>query len=278
MALLAWVTATAGEYLGSPPLECFCWLRGGVDLANCDNGSTWNTWTRTRLMATGASEEQQLAIGPWVEHAGANCYVGHGATWGTNALPVGTEAGWGNFTVATCQAKCQADPKCTAITVTIPKVAPPPPPPGGIAFNPGEQIPGPNKSSTVAMWRTSMEQWRTAAKKDMNYSGAVYDVPQLTWTQTSWIQPQMHPYDRFFFDETIGPDGNYTVQKWVDDVNARYGGVDSILMWPTYTNIGTDDRSQFDLFEAMPGGIEGVKQVVNQLHDLGIKVLIPYNP
>ena len=45
-----------------------------------------------------------------------------------------------------------------------------------------------------------------------------------------------------------------------------------------YTNIGTDDRSQFDLFEAMPGGIEGVKRAVNELHALGIKVLIPYNP
>jgi hypothetical protein len=38
----------------------------------------------------------------------------------------------------------------------------------------------------------------------------------------------MHPYDRFFFDGK-----NYTVQKWLDDVNERYGGVDSILMWPT---------------------------------------------
>ena len=40
------------------------------------------------------------------------------------------------------------------------------------------------------------------------------------------------------------------MQKWLDDVNARYGGVDSILMWPTYTNIGTDDRSQFDVSPA----------------------------
>jgi hypothetical protein len=46
----------------------------------------------------------------------------------------------------------------------------------------------------------------------------------------------MHPYDRYFFDETLGGTGNYTVRKWVDDVNERYGGVDSILMWPTCKN------------------------------------------
>ena len=41
---------------------------------------------------------------------------------------------------------------------------------------------------------------------------------------------------------------------------------------------GMDDRSQFDLFEAMPGGVEGVRRVVDELHAAGVKVLIPYNP
>jgi hypothetical protein len=49
-------------------------------------------------------------------------------------------------------------------------------------------------------------------------------------------------------------------------------------MWPTYTNIGTDARSQFDLFEAMPGGIAGVRAAIDELHAAGVKVLIPYNP
>jgi len=44
------------------------------------------------------------------------------------------------------------------------------------------------------------------------------------------------------------------------------------------TNIGTDDRSQFDLFEAMPGGLPGVRAAVDELHAAGVKVLIPYNP
>ena len=51
-----------------------------------------------------------------------------------------------------------------------------------------------------------------------------------------------------------------------------------MLMWPTYTNIGVDDRSQFDLFVAMPGGLPAVKDAVDQLHARGIKVLLPYNP
>ncbi len=70
----------------------------------------------------------------------------------------------------------------------------------------------------------------------------------------------------------------YTVDRFLDDLTARYGGVDAILMWPTYTNIGADDRNQFDLFRAMPGGLDAVRNVTAQLHARGVHVLWPYNP
>ena len=43
------------------------------------------------------------------------------------------------------------------------------------------------------------------------------------------------PYDRYFFDDRSN---NYTVQRYLGDLKVRYGGIDSLLLWPTYTNIG----------------------------------------
>ena len=81
--------------------------------------------------------------------------------------------------------------------------------------------------------------------------------------------------DRYFYDPTLDQGkGNYTVQRYLDDLTTRYGGVDSILLWPTYTNIGADARNQFDLFEALPGGLEGVRSVCDQLHARGVHVMV----
>ena len=46
------------------------------------------------------------------------------------------------------------------------------------------------------------------------------------------------------------PSANCTTFSWV----RRYGGVDTVLMWPSYPLLGIDDRSSYDLVAAMPGG------------------------
>ena len=86
----------------------------------------------------------------------------------------------------------------------------------------------------------------------------------------------MHPYDRYFFDPSVGNGTGgvgYTVNRWLADLNKRYGGIDKALIWPTYTQIGIDDRNQWDMIRTLPGGVEGLRAVVDQMHAAGVKVL-----
>lgn len=115
-----------------------------------------------------------------------------------------------------------------------------------------------------------MVAWRKGCKSQGYLSKTVYDVPALQWTQTAFVQPQMHPYDRYFYSET---QGKYTVGRYLQDLTDRYGGVDTILMWPSYPLLGIDDRSSYDMVAAMPGGVEGVRDLINELHNNNVTVL-----
>jgi hypothetical protein len=88
---------------------------------------------------------------------------------------------------------------------------------------------------------------------------ANYRRPDLAWAQRNFVHTQMMVEDRYFFDPVTG---EYTVDRYLDDLEQRFGGIDSVLIWYVYPNIGIDDRNQTDLASDMPGGLEGLKRAV----------------
>jgi gamma-glutamyl hercynylcysteine S-oxide synthase len=138
-----------------------------------------------------------------------------------------------------------------------------------------EVIDGPAQAGQRDAWLAEMVKWRDAERKRINYNGAQYDRPELRWTQRSFVQPQMMVEERYFYDPVAG---EYTVDRYVDDVERRYGGIDSVLVWPVYPNIGVDNRNQHDMLHDMPGGLAGVKRMVDDFHRRGVRVFFPVMP
>ena len=107
----------------------------------------------------------------------------------------------------------------------------------------------------------------------MGYENSQYDRPELKWMQSSFVQPQMMVHDRYFYDPRDAALYRRSL-PWMISLS-RYGGIDSVLIWHTYSNMGIDSRSQYDLFRDLPGGIEGVKKMVADFHRRGVRVLFP---
>ena len=121
-------------------------------------------------------------------------------------------------------------------------------------------------------WLADVRHWREERRIRIGYDGSRYDLPALKWTQSSFMQPQMMVEERYFYDPVAN---HYTVDRYLDDLEARYGGIDSVLIWPTYSNMGIDNRNQHDEIRSMPGGIAGVRQMVADFHRRGVRVLFP---
>ncbi len=121
-------------------------------------------------------------------------------------------------------------------------------------------------------WLKDIQHWRTERRIRVAYDPSRYDLPALKWTQSSFMQPQMMVQDRYFYDPVAG---KYTVDRYLDDLEKRYGGIDAVLIWSTYPNMGIDDRNQLQMVESMPGGIDGVRQMVADFHRRGVRVLFP---
>jgi hypothetical protein len=134
-------------------------------------------------------------------------------------------------------------------------------------------FPAPTSSDDHAEWLEGLRAWQTATRAAAGIpaeGGEVHQVPELRWTQTSYIQPQVHTFDRMLWNET---GAHYTVDRYLDDCERRYGGIDSVLLWPTYPNLGLDERNQYDLIR-----LAELRGAIETFHARGVHVLLPYNP
>jgi formylglycine-generating enzyme required for sulfatase activity len=140
----------------------------------------------------------------------------------------------------------------------------------------GSQIPAPGTApGDRESWLHDLRQWRRERLIRMGYDDAQYRRPELLWTQRNFIQPQMMAEERYFYDPAAG---RYTVDRYLHDLDQRYGGIDSVLIWPVYPNIGIDNRNQWDLARDLPGGIPALRRMVEDFHRRGVRVFFPSMP
>ena len=130
----------------------------------------------------------------------------------------------------------------------------------------------PCSSQEHQAWLKDIQHWRFERRIRIGYDGSRYAMPALQWTQSSFMQPQMMAEDRYFYDPVAH---RYTVDRYLDDLQKRYGGIDAVLIWPTYPNMGIDNRNQQDMIRSMPGGVAGVRQMIADFHRRGVRVLFP---
>lgn len=131
---------------------------------------------------------------------------------------------------------------------------------------------GPASPADQPAWLQELKSWRNNRRVLLRYSPAEYERPDLEWTQRIFSQVQLLIWDRSLYDPEKG---EYTVDRFLSETEARMGPIDAVLIWHVYPNLGVDDRNQFDMLRDLPGGVPGVRAMVEQFHQHGVKVFFP---
>ena len=142
-----------------------------------------------------------------------------------------------------------------------------PPPPSEVFFF------GPATSSDAPAWLDNLKTWRRDRRILLRFDGSQYDRADLQWAQHIFSQVQLLIWDRSLYDPEKG---EYTVDRFLSETENRIGPIDAVLIWPVYPNLGVDDRNQFDILRDLPGGLPGVRGMVEQFHSHGVKVFFPF--
>eukprot|EP01045_Picozoa_sp_COSAG04_P043152 COSAG04_NODE_14001_length_584_cov_0.731959_1_plen_102_part_01 len=97
--------------------------------------------------------------------------------------------------IITAAARAQVPPEPPACTIpSALKVAP--------MKYPWELLSGPHSRAATAVWRGQMLAYRAKCLAGANRSREVWSEPSLRWTETSFVQPLVMPFDRALFNQS----------------------------------------------------------------------------
>jgi hypothetical protein len=85
-----------------------------------------------------------------------------------------------------------------------------------------------NSKDDFKAWFQGMKSARDKFTQSVKYNDSYYSDPRARWVVSNFIQPQVMVHDKLLFDASTG---TYTIDKYLDDLNRRYNGIDSVLIW-----------------------------------------------
>ncbi len=120
-----------------------------------------------------------------------------------------------------------------------------------------------------------MHAWRTEVTASIGYQGESYSQPEFEWMQRCFAFGKVMLFDREFID----PEKSlFKVDQWLDTMEQEFGGLDALALWQAYPRIGLDSRNQFDHYRDIPGGMAGLKRLIQQIQARNVRVVLAYNP
>jgi len=107
------------------------------------------------------------------------------------------------------------------------------------------------------------------------FDNSLFERDDLKWIRHAYAMHLVMNWDHRYYDAA---DGKFHMEDMLRKGQKLYGGDDVIGIWPNWPMLGLDQRNQWDLYRALPGGTPGIKNLAELCRSFGTKLFISYNP
>ncbi|HEC62718.1 MAG TPA: hypothetical protein ENI27_10780 [bacterium] len=144
-----------------------------------------------------------------------------------------------------------------------------------LSFKPGEET-----EILDCRIRAHQGDWHFALEAFKKYIRSGFDFTYYRRPIHERYRQSFVSHFTFLFGHDIyDPEANkFRIHEFFEEADMNFGGFDNMILWHNYPRLGVDFRDQFDLLEDLPGGLEGLRALVDSAHTRGMMVFISYNP
>jgi gamma-glutamyl hercynylcysteine S-oxide synthase len=107
------------------------------------------------------------------------------------------------------------------------------------------------------------------------FDNALFERPDLQWIRKSYLLLLQFAWDHQYIDALHGKS---TFEEFLLTLGTPVGGFEGYMLWPTWPRLGIDQRSQWDMYRDLPGGLPALREQAAFCHTRGTKFFISYNP
>ena len=122
--------------------------------------------------------------------------------------------------------------------------------------------------------------WHAAFDAYKKHIYSNFDFKYYNRPVQEYYRKQFVSHFTFLYGHDIyNPETNeFDINRFLDEGEVNFGGYDYMLLWHDYPRMGVDNRNQFAMYEDLPGGLNGLKSLVDKAHERGVQVYLPYKP
>jgi len=107
------------------------------------------------------------------------------------------------------------------------------------------------------------------------FDNTLFNRDDLKWIRHAYAMHLLMNWDHQYYDAKTG---KFHLEDLLRKGQKLYGGDDVIGIWPNWPMLGLDQRNQWDLYRALPGGTVKLKEQAELCRSFGTKLFISYNP